>query len=47
MWADWKIAGLPDPFVRPWLDVPIVVVGYELVKLQTEASPEDATTAPF
>jgi hypothetical protein len=36
MWSDWKVAGRvnePDAFVRPWLDVPILVVGYELVKL--------------
>jgi hypothetical protein len=37
MWADWKVAGgtaaSPDSFVRPWLDVPIAIVGYELTKL--------------
>jgi hypothetical protein len=36
MWSDWKVTGRvdePDAFVRPWLDVPILVVGYELVKL--------------
>jgi hypothetical protein len=36
MWNDWKIIGRveePDAFIRPWLDVPILVIGYELVKL--------------
>jgi hypothetical protein len=37
MWQSWKVGGYPpspDAFVRPWLDLPIVVIGYELVKLQ-------------
>jgi hypothetical protein len=38
MWEDWKIAGPPfnppDSFVRPWLDTPITIVGYELVKVR-------------
>jgi hypothetical protein len=36
MWNEWKVTGRtspPDAFVRPWLDVPIFVVGYELLKL--------------
>jgi hypothetical protein len=38
MWNDWSVIGPPfnppDPFVRPWLDTAITIVGYELVKLQ-------------
>lgn len=36
MWADWTVGGRTTPsgpFVRPWLDVPIEIVGYELVKI--------------
>jgi hypothetical protein len=36
MWNRWVITGRTNPtdfFVRPWLAVPITVVGYELVKL--------------
>ena len=37
LWDKWKVGGrtVPnDPFIRPWLKEPIVVVGYELVKLR-------------
>jgi hypothetical protein len=37
MWNSWTVTGRttpPGPFVTPWLDVPIIVVGYELLKFQ-------------
>jgi hypothetical protein len=37
MWDKWKITGRTNPaesFVTPFEDVPITVVGYELLKLQ-------------
>jgi hypothetical protein len=39
LWNEWKVTGRtspPDAFIRPWLDYPITVIGYELVKLQPE-----------
>ncbi len=36
MWDAWKVTGTynsKDAFVRPWLDYPVKIVGYELVKL--------------
>jgi hypothetical protein len=34
MWDDWSVIGPSEgPFVRPWLDAPITIVGYELLKL--------------
>jgi hypothetical protein len=36
MWDRWKVSGAtapPDYFVRPWLDEPIKVIGYELMRL--------------
>jgi hypothetical protein len=39
MWNSWKVGGFApsdDGLVRPWLDYPIVVIGYELVKLQAD-----------
>jgi hypothetical protein len=40
MWDAWAVDGRTNPsppFVRPWLDVPIEIVGYELVKLAAES----------
>lgn len=37
MWDQWEIGGEPNPegpFIRPWTNAPIRVIGYELVKLQ-------------
>jgi hypothetical protein len=37
MWSSWSVTGTtnpPDAFVRPWLDYPIMAIGYELTKLQ-------------
>jgi hypothetical protein len=42
MWNSWKVGGFApsdDGLVRPWLDYPIVVIGYELVKLQADPGP--------
>jgi hypothetical protein len=36
MWADWTVEGATKPegpFVTPWLDYPIRVIGYDLLKL--------------
>jgi hypothetical protein len=40
LWDAWTVDGRTSPsppFVRPWLDVPIEIVGYELVKLAAES----------
>jgi hypothetical protein len=40
MWNEWKVSGRaspPDAFVRRWLDVPIFVVGYELLKFHPQS----------
>jgi hypothetical protein len=37
MWNKWTVNGRtspPDSFIRPFEDIPITVIGYELVKLQ-------------
>jgi hypothetical protein len=38
MWDRWKLSGRTvqpnDPFIRPWLDQDITVIGYELVKVK-------------
>jgi hypothetical protein len=37
VWNKWTVDGSPKPsdsFIRPWLDHPIVVVGFELIKLR-------------
>jgi hypothetical protein len=42
LWDQWKVTGSPpmaDSFIRPWADNKITVVGYELVKLQSETGP--------
>ena len=39
LWDKWHVQGQskPDePYIRPWADTPITVIGYELVKLQRD-----------
>jgi hypothetical protein len=41
----WKVGGRtapPDAFIRPWADTPILVVGYELMKLPSDDRYEKA-----
>lgn len=35
LWDKWQVAGSKEdsPFIHPWTDVPIMVVGYELLKV--------------
>jgi hypothetical protein len=41
LWDQWEVTPVhsgrvePDHFARPWLDKPIVVIGYEMVKIRT------------
>lgn len=38
LWDKWHVTGpeTGEPFIRPWADTPITVIGYELVKLHRE-----------
>ncbi len=46
LWDKWKVVAgqstTSDAFIRPWAETPITVIGYELVKLQSdeEAKPD-------
>jgi hypothetical protein len=43
LWDQWIVTGQSrsdDAFIRPWVDVPITVIGYELVKLQEDHGPD-------
>jgi hypothetical protein len=33
MWDQWKVPGSKDAFIRPWHKRPIIIIGYELVKI--------------
>jgi hypothetical protein len=37
MWDSWSVPNQSDPFVRPWLDQPIIIVGYELTRIRRPA----------
>jgi hypothetical protein len=48
LWDKWKVAGRPpasDSFIRPFEKGPTIVVGYELVKLQSTPPPGGGDTA--
>ena len=45
MWESWTVKGQTTPkdaFIRPWLDEPITIIGYELVKLGGDGTPGQA-----
>lgn len=49
MWDKWRVEGRTSPtdaFVRPWLSSPILVVGYELVKIRTLPPPPEPPAPP-